>query len=105
MPLWAWLLIAVGSGVLIGVEAYAWMGPRTSAIFLAGVGLGSLAVGLIALSIVAAIAYGMFAGVTGIDPLGFDAATSTSNSPAGRCDPNYEGACVPTNRGDVDCDE
>jgi hypothetical protein len=28
---------------------------------------------------------------------------ATTDTPTDSCDPNYEGACVPTDMGDVDC--
>jgi hypothetical protein len=72
MPVWAWFAIAGGTGTLLGVEAWAWMRHGTSAVALVGVGLASLAAGLVVLAVVVAVGYGFFSGTTGVDPLGWN---------------------------------
>lgn len=111
MPLWFWILISLGTGLLVGVEAWAWMRHSTSAIGLAVTGVisGVFGLALIAVGVLmfGGIAYGMFSGVTGSDPLGWSdsSGAAAQDSSGSGCDPNYEGACVPDSSGDVDCPE
>jgi hypothetical protein len=89
MPFWAWILIAVGVGVVSGIETWAWMRHRTSA-------LGVAAVWTIGIVVVLAIGAAL---VTG------GSSTDDDSPSADQCDPNYEGGCVPDTGGDVDCTE
>jgi hypothetical protein len=108
MPLWAWLLLAAGAGLLVGLESWAWMRHGTSAIGLAIGGTLSLGMVLVVVALAAAFAYGMASGVTGWDPVGLmDDATESSatgaNTASRECDTNYEGECLDPDAGDYDC--
>lgn len=103
IALWAWLLIAAGTGLLVGLESWAWMRYGTSAIALAIGGAISIGVTLAIAAICLAIAYGALSGITGVDPLGWEANSSSSSSSSGACDPNYKGECLDPNASDYDC--
>lgn len=105
MELAAWLAIAAGAGAVIGVEGWAWMRHGTSAIVVIVSGAGALVAGLIVVALVGSIAFGMLAGVTGIDPLGLnESAAQPTTDESDRCDPNYEGECLDPDSYDYDCE-
>jgi hypothetical protein len=88
MPFLAWMLIGVGVGVVSGMETWAWMRHRTSA-------LGVAAAWTIGIVVVLAIGAAVVTGGSSTD----------DSSSADQCSPNYEGGCVPDTGGDVDCTE
>jgi hypothetical protein len=92
MPFLAWMLIAVGVGIVSGIETWVWMRHRTSA-------LGVAAVWTTGIVVVLAIGAALVTGGSSSD------AGSDDSSSADHCDPNYEGGCVPDTGGDVDCTE
>ena len=106
MPLWFWFLMALATGLVLGVESWAWMRHRKSAIGLAVAGSLSLGIMLVIGFIAVTVVLGAVAGVTGLDPLGLDspqASTAKAGSGGGACDPNYKGACLDPNASDYDC--
>jgi hypothetical protein len=107
MPMWAWFAIALGTGVLVGLESWAWLRHGTSAIALAVAGVIGGGVAIIGVCIVLAMGYGLVGGVTGLDPIGLfdDSSTAAGTSDdQSTCDPNYEGACLDADAYDYDCE-
>ncbi len=106
MPWWAWLAATLLVGAAWGYVDYRlWKRWEFSVTLV-------LAVLALAIFVWGPIAYGIFAGVTRIDPLGFHPPETTDIMPArtgpvsaGACDSNYQGGCVPDTYYDVDCDE
>lgn len=98
MPLWFRFACAVGIGLLTGLEAWAWMRHRTSALGVAAAGTLSLGAALVAILIAASIGYAIVGGITGWDPAGMlDDEVSSASSDGRSCDPNYEDECLNPN--------
>jgi hypothetical protein len=102
MAAWAWYACALGIGLLISVEAWAWMRHRVSAVALVVGGTLSVGAALAVLGVVVGIAYGVVAGIAGDD---VEKAASSSGSEAGEqnCDSNYKGECLDPDALDYDC--
>lgn len=104
MPLWAWFAGALAAGVLIGIESWAWMRHRKSAVGLAAAGAVSLGVALVAVAFAASIAYGVASGISGWDPAGmFEEQVSSATPTTRSCDSNYNGECLDPDAYDYDC--
>lgn len=105
MTLLLGLLIAAGAGMLVGLEAWAWMRHGKSAIGLVIGGTLSLGIALLAGLVAVMIAYSVLSAIIGWDPAGLGTLeTSSQQAPDGsECDPNYADACLDPNAGDYDC--
>lgn len=102
MAAWGWFAIAAGTGLLIGIESWAWMRHGMSAIALVVGGAISASIGLL---VVGGIALTIIAGVTGWDPAGVsDDSTPAAASTGRSCDPNYGDTCLDPDAIDYDCE-
>jgi hypothetical protein len=99
---WAWYACAVGIGLLVSIEAWAWMRHRVSAVGLVVTGAFSIGAALAVLAVVVGIGYGIVTGLAGDE---VEKASSASGSAVSdeRCDPNYEGECLDADASDYDC--
>jgi hypothetical protein len=106
MPVWRWFAIAVGSGLLVGLETWAWLRHGTSAIALAATGAFLLFQGLMLAMIAGVIALAILAGITGWDPAGINASdgANAAKSTGNNCDANYPNVCLDADAYDYDCD-
>ena len=105
METWAWFAIAVGVGVLVGVEVWAWLRHGMSAVALAFAGGLMLVQGAVIAAIVATIGLGLVAGVSGWDPAGLNEGSSgAAVESGGSCDPSYPDACLDPDAPDYDCE-
>ncbi len=96
---------ALGVGLLVGLETYAWMRFGTSAIALAIGWTLSLTAGLAAVAVAATLAYSILAGLISWDPVGLlDDSSEAASASTSDCDPNYRGACLDPDAEDYDCE-
>jgi hypothetical protein len=106
MATWAWFAIAIGTGLLVGLETWSWLRHGTSAVVLAAVGAFMLVQGLFVAGIVLTIGILILAGVTGWDPVGFDegADGGAAVERGADCHPSYPDVCLAADAVDYDCD-
>jgi hypothetical protein len=109
VSVWFWLVCTLGIGILVGIEAWAWMRHRASAVALVVTGTLSVGAALIAVLFALMVGYGIFSGVSGWDPVGLLAeeptsqASSSASGAGSSCDSNYAGDCLDPDAADYDC--